>query len=75
MKANQTDPIIAEVHRVRDANAARFDYDVARIFRNVRERQENSDREFVRYPPRPTVSSDGRDLSSKFASGGTLEEL
>lgn len=63
MKAIQTDPIIAEVHRVRDANAARFDYDVARIFRDVRERQKNSDREYVRNPPRPVVSN------SKMATG------
>ena len=56
MKGNQTDPIIAEVHRVRDANAARFDYDVGRIFQDIRKRQENSDRKYVRYPPRPAVS-------------------
>ena len=63
MKATQNDSIIAEVHRVRDANAARFNYDVAKIFRNTRARQEKSDRKFVRYPPRPMVSG------AKAASG------
>ena len=51
MKTTKADPIIAEVHRVRDANGARFDYDVARIFQDIRERQEKSDRKYVRYPP------------------------
>ena len=57
MKAIQTDSIIAEVHQVRDANAARFNYDVAKIFRDTRARQEKSDRKFVRYPPRPAAFS------------------
>ena len=56
MKAIQGDSVIAEVHRVRDANAGRFNYDVAKIFRDTRERQEMSDRKFVRYPPRPKPS-------------------
>ena len=55
MKTTHTDPIIAEVHRVREANAARFDYDVAKIFRNIRARQGQSNREFVRYPPSPVM--------------------
>lgn len=55
MKETQTDPIIAEVNRVRDVQAARFDCDVAKIFRNIRARQDQSSREFVRYPPRPVM--------------------
>ena len=35
MKAIQTDSVIAEVHRVRDANAARLNYDVAKNFRDT----------------------------------------
>ena len=56
MTTTHTDTIIAEVHRVRNANAARFNYDVARIFQDIRARQEKSDRKYVRYPPRPVVS-------------------
>ena len=46
------DPIIAEVRAVRDAHAARFDYDVAAIFRDILEMQKMSGRYYVRYPAR-----------------------
>ena len=42
MKTPQTDPIIAEVRAVRDQHAARFDYDVKAIFRDIQARQEAS---------------------------------
>ncbi len=50
--ATQTDPIIAELRAVRDQHAARFDYDVEAIFRDIRARQKASGREYVRYPAR-----------------------
>lgn len=52
----QIDPIIAEVRAVRDDHAARFGYDVEAIFRDIRFRQEASDREYVRYPARRAFS-------------------
>ena len=58
MKTQPTDPVISEVRAVRDAHAAQFDYDVAAIFRNIREMQEASGREFVRSPARRTVATD-----------------
>ena len=51
------DPIVAEVRAFRERHAARFDYDIGRICRDIRERQEEQKRlgqVFVRYPPRPT---------------------
>ena len=51
------DPIVAEVRAIRERHAARFDYDIGRIFQDIRERQEEQKRlgqKFVRYPPRPT---------------------
>jgi hypothetical protein len=33
------DPIVAEVHRIREELAARFDFDVAAMFADMRERQ------------------------------------
>ena len=57
MKKRSTDPIISEVRAVRDAHAARFDYDVAAIFQDIRAMQEASGREYVRYPARPVVAS------------------
>ena len=59
MKTLQADPIIAEVWAVRDQHAARFDYDVKAIFRDIRARQEASDRKYVRYPARRTSPDSG----------------
>ena len=52
MQSTQTDPIIAELRAVRDQHAARFDYDVEAIFRDIRTRQKASGREYVCYPAR-----------------------
>ena len=46
------DPIIAGVRAARDAHAARFGYDVAEIFRDIRAMQEASGSEYVRLPAR-----------------------
>ena len=55
MKTLQTDPIIAEIRAIRDQHAARFDYDVKAIFRDIQARQEASGRQYVRYPARRTA--------------------
>ena len=55
MKTPQPGPIIAKVRAVRDQHAARFDYDVKAIFRDIRARQEASGRQYVRYPARRTA--------------------
>ncbi len=59
MKIQSTDPIISEVRAVRDAHAARLDYNMAAIFRDIRAMQEASGREYVRYPARQVVDSGG----------------
>ena len=41
------DPIIDEVRKVRDAHAARFDYDLDAIFLDIKEQEKKSGREFV----------------------------
>ena len=56
MRTTETDPIIAELRAVRDRHAARFDYDLAAIFRDIREMQETSGRDYVRYPARRVLS-------------------
>ena len=55
METRQTDPIIAELRAIRKAYAARFDYDVEAMFRDIRARQEASGREYVRLPARRTT--------------------
>ena len=52
MKTPPSDPIIAEVRAVRDQHAARFDYDVKAIFRDIQAKQQASGRQYVRYPAR-----------------------
>ena len=57
MQTKQTDPIIAEVRAIRQAYAARFDYDVEAIFKDIRARQEASGRDYVRLTVRRPVST------------------
>ena len=56
MQTTEADPVIAELRAVRDRHAARFDYDLAAIFRDIRAMQETSSREYVRYPARRVLS-------------------
>jgi hypothetical protein len=46
------DPIVDEVRRVRDAHAARFNYDLDAIFRDIKDEEKKSWRKFVSFPPR-----------------------
>jgi hypothetical protein len=46
------DPIVDEVRRVRDAHAARFNYDLDAIFQDIKEQEKKSGRKFVSFPPR-----------------------
>lgn len=57
METRQTDPIIAELRAIREAYAARFDYNVEAMFRDIRARQEASGREYVRLPARRPASA------------------
>lgn len=45
------DPIVDEVRRVRDAHAARFDYDLDAIYRDIKEQEKKSGRKFVSFSP------------------------
>jgi len=49
------DPIVAEVRRVRAEHAARFNNDLAAIYRDLKLQEQKSDREFASYPARRTV--------------------
>lgn len=57
METRHTDPIIAELRSIRQAYAARFDYDVEAMFRDIRARQQTSGREYVRLSARRVVSA------------------
>jgi len=47
------DPIVAEVREVRDRHAAKFDYDLDAIFRDLKEKERASGKTYFSYPPRP----------------------
>lgn len=49
------DPVVAEIHRIREEIAARFNYDTAAILKYAQERDAAGDRKVVRLPPRPPV--------------------
>ena len=53
MESTTPDPIVAEIRAARDKHAAQFGYDLKEIFRDIRERQEASGRQYVKYPSRP----------------------
>lgn len=58
------DEIVDEVRRVRDAYAAKFDYDISRICGDLRRRQrEREEREGIRNLPTNEESSDVRDAA------------
>lgn len=60
MQTIQPDPVIAEVHAIRDEHAIRFDYDVGRMFRDFQARQEASDHKYVCFPAlRPSTDPKG----------------
>lgn len=46
------DPIVAEIRRLRDEYARRFNYDLEAICNDLREQQQRGDRRVVRRQPR-----------------------
>lgn len=47
------DPIVAEIRRIREEIAARYNHDLEAICRAAREREKSGDWETVTLPPRP----------------------
>jgi hypothetical protein len=50
-----SDPVVAEIHRIREQIAARFNYDVRAIGEDARRRDAASGQPVVRRPPRRPV--------------------
>ncbi len=46
------DSIVEEVRKVREEHAARFNYDLEAIYRDIKEQESKSNRLFVSYSPR-----------------------
>ena len=51
-----SDPIVDEVRRARDAYAARFNYDLRAIYRDLKEQEKRSGRKVVSYAKDATGS-------------------
>lgn len=49
------DPLVDEVRQVRDAHAARFQYDLDAIFRDIKEQERKSGHQFVYGVARPAL--------------------
>ena len=47
------DPIVDEIRQVREMHAARFNYDLRAIYHDLKKQEQQSQRIFVTYPPRP----------------------
>ena len=67
VKTTETDPVIAELHAVRDEHAARFEYDIGAIFEDIRATQKALGRKCVKLParrpgpaPSPSREREGR---------------
>ena len=59
------DPIVAEVRAIRDQLAAQCGYDLKEIFRQVREQQDSSGRQYVRFLARRAVITDHPEASDR----------
>ena len=53
----QSDPIVAEIRKIRELRAAHFGFDIRAIVDDAQRRDACSDRQIVRLPPRPVATS------------------
>ena len=49
------DEIVAEVRRVRESHAERFDYDLNAIYLDLKQQEKESGRELISLPPKPAI--------------------
>lgn len=57
-----SDPIVDEVRRARDAYAARFNYDLRAIYRDLKEKENLSGRKVVTYAETSTGGEPNKSL-------------
>ncbi len=69
------DPIVAETRAIRDKLAAECGYDVEEIVRRIRQRQAESGREYVSYPPGRVASREDAAGPGGRRSAGMAMEL
>ncbi|HKI01870.1 MAG TPA: hypothetical protein VKK31_07825 [Thermoanaerobaculia bacterium] len=60
------DPIVEEVRQAREEHAAKFDYDLKRIFQDLKEQEQRSGRKVVSLAPRrPAEVASGQAKGEK----------
>jgi len=70
------DPIVAEVHRIREQLAAKFNFDVEAIFADIRKRQELLGSRLVRQKKAAEPTADlGQGLPSGSADSTSSEAV
>jgi len=52
------DPIVEEIRRLREDHAAKFNYDIEAICRDLMERQGRDGRRVVSFPPKPATPTE-----------------
>jgi hypothetical protein len=52
------DPIVAEIRKIREEHAAKFNYNLLAIYNDIKEQEKKSTRIFVSYQPRYTQNID-----------------
>jgi hypothetical protein len=57
------DPIVKHVRKIRQAHAEQFDFDLAAIFADLKERERKSERKVVSFSPKPTTVAMKPDAS------------
>lgn len=60
----RNDPIVAEVRKVREAHAAKFNFDLRAIYRDLKSKERASGRKYVRFQPRPSRTAHGAAAAS-----------
>jgi hypothetical protein len=53
------DPIVEEVRKIRDAHAAKFNFDLHAICEDLRKKEESCGRPVVSLPPKPVRKATG----------------
>lgn len=61
----KTDPIIDELHRIRDEHAKKFKYDVHAICEDIRRKEKESGRTFVSFDQSEVRESDSAKQPAK----------
>jgi hypothetical protein len=68
------DPIVDEVRSIRAAHAARFNYDLWAIYRDLKEQQERSGLKFVSFADEPSQALKPTETAISVSPGKTSLE-